>query len=144
MLCKRKSARDQNGVGYYPFPILGHCSGVAIGGPATWTAGLPTRKTMDLRDSTTVPRKAYRDRPPWVLCHDKECPVTTKMGCLMSRQSIQCRNRVWPFGVETHSWCRDKRAIECPEFSKDSCCDRVFLVSTKSARPQVVIEFLMS
>ena len=93
MLNKRKSAVDQDGVGYYPFPIWSrHCSGVVIGRPEACTTGMPTRMTEDLRARAGMPGKA---------CRDRECPIATKMARLESHQSNQCRDRVWPFGVAT-------------------------------------------
>ena len=32
-----------------------------------------------------VPGKAYRDKPPWALCHDREFPVATEKANLVSR-----------------------------------------------------------
>ena len=100
MLNKRKSAGDQNGVGYCPFPIWSrHCSGVAIGGPAVCTIGMRTLMTEDLRSRAGMPGKA---------CRDRECPIATEMACPESHQINQCRDRVWSFGVATQSWCHDR------------------------------------
>ena len=98
-------------------------------------------------------RKACCDRPPWVLCHDRECPVATEMARPVLRQRIQCCDRVWPFGVMTQSWCRDRVGLVgdvaistgpaqakglttfsvVTDFTKDFCRDRVFPIATESA-----------
>ena len=36
-------------------------------------------KTEDLRLRVGVPGEARHDRPPWVLCHDKEFSVVTEL-----------------------------------------------------------------
>ena len=39
-------------------------------------------------ESTGVPGKACRDRPPRVLCHDRDFRVATGFGCSMSRHRL--------------------------------------------------------
>ena len=55
-----------------------HYSGVAIVGTVACTAGAPARTTED-PVRAGVSGKACRDKPPWVLCSDREFPVTTEM-----------------------------------------------------------------
>ena len=59
--------------------VLRHCNGVAIGGTMACTTRAPTRTTEDSRACAGVLRKAYLERPPWVLCRDREFPVATEM-----------------------------------------------------------------
>ena len=63
-----------------------HCSGVATGGPAACTAGAHAHTTKDL--CASVPGKACRDRPPWVLCRDRVFSVAIGFGYSVSRHSL--------------------------------------------------------
>ena len=48
---------------------------------AAHKTGTPTRTTEDLsmRAHGGLPREACRDRPPWVLCRNREFSITTEL-----------------------------------------------------------------
>ena len=72
-----------------------HCNDVTIGGLAACTAGMRADTTEDLHARTwgAVPRKACHDRPPWVLCHDREFPVAIESSLSRQRWIVLCRDR---------------------------------------------------
>ena len=53
-------------------------------------AGAHARTTKDLgaHAHTGVPGKACRDRPPWVLCRDRDFSVVTGFSCSVSRHGL--------------------------------------------------------
>ena len=106
MSSKRKSTRDQNRVGYYPFLALGHDTAMVSrqGGTVVCTAGALAR--------AGVPGKACRDRARLVggvatsacdrapntrqksfIAIEKSLSLQTSQG-LLSRQSFPCCDRV--------------------------------------------------
>ena len=84
---QKKECRGQKWGGLLPISSLGsrHCSGVEIRGTMACTVGAHVRTTEDPCMRGGVLGKAYLDRPPWVICRDKEFPVATEMAHPVSR-----------------------------------------------------------
>ena len=76
--------------------------------------------------------KACRDRPPWVLYHNRDFSVTTGFGCLVSRQG------------RAYGRCRNKRAPSARQKSSIATDFLRTLVVTESAQPHVATEFHVS
>ena len=125
---QKKECRGPKLGGLLPISSLGsrHYSGVATGGTMTCTAGVPALITEDSHVRASVPGKACCDRPPWVLCQDREFPVATKMACPVSGQGV---------GQLGLSVSRQARATE--EF----CHDRLYNVFCHYREVFVAIDF---
>ena len=65
---------------------------------AACMTGALKRMTEDPRARAVVPRKACRDRHPWVLCCYREFPVVTELAHPVSQDRVFGS---WGF------WCRD-------------------------------------
>ena len=85
---KKKKCRGANGVSYYPFPVLCHNTTV-VSRPERHSVHYRSPCAHDqgpARARLRVKGKARRDRPPWVLCHDREFSTMTELAHPVSRQ----------------------------------------------------------
>ena len=80
---KKNIARDQNGVDYCPFSVLGRDTTVVSqqeGQRHARQACLPAQSGTCAHARAGEPRKACRDKPPWALCRDREIPYRDREG----------------------------------------------------------------
>ena len=96
------------------------------------TAGAPARTTEDPHMRARVPGMACRDRPPWVICRDKDGSPCVATGCWVAgafgvatsvcdkapnaQQKISVATSFKMFSVAIETLCRDR-------LLKDSCRD---------------------
>ena len=90
------SVGDQNGVGCCPFLVLGRNITVVSRqeGQRVHDRRACTHDLGPAQVHAGEPGKAYRDKPPWALCCDKEFPVVIEKASSGSRQRPWCHDKI--------------------------------------------------